>query len=51
MPKERPPHPVSEIPWGHNLVLRIVQSLPESLKGSLPTIEEIEAELGQRGPR
>ena len=25
---------------------KLVQSLPESLKGSLPTIEEIEAEFG-----
>ena len=28
---------------------RLVQSLPEDLKGKLPTIEEIEAELGQNG--
>jgi hypothetical protein len=25
---------------------RLVESLPEGLKGSLPTVEEIEAELG-----
>jgi hypothetical protein len=29
---------------------RLVQSLPEPLKGSLPSIEEIEAELGKKGP-
>lgn len=30
---------------------RLVQSLPEPLKGSLPSIEEIEAELGkEKGP-
>ncbi len=28
---------------------QLVQSLPESLKGSLPSIEEIEAELGREG--
>lgn len=30
---------------------QIVEKLPEELKGSLPTEEEIEAELGVRGPR
>ena len=29
---------------------QIVDRLPEELKGSLPTVEEIEAELGGRGP-
>jgi hypothetical protein len=28
---------------------QIVEKLPEELKGSLPTVEEIEAELGARG--
>ncbi len=28
---------------------RLVQSLPESLKGSLPSIEELEAEFGPEG--
>lgn len=40
----------AQIPWSHNVVLlnketRLVDSLPQELQGSLPTIEEIEAEL------
>jgi predicted nuclease of restriction endonuclease-like (RecB) superfamily len=30
---------------------QITQRLPERLKGSLPTVEELEAELGQKGER
>jgi len=32
--------PVAQIPWGHNILLM------EKVKSSLPTVEEIEAELG-----
>jgi len=43
------PRPVSEIPWGHNII-RLVESLPAGLRGSLPTIKQIEAELkGAKG--
>lgn len=42
------PQPVSEIPWGHNI--RLVESLPAGLCGSLPTITQIEAALkGAKG--
>lgn len=30
---------------------RLVKSLPKQLRGSLPTIAELEAELGQRRPK
>ena len=30
---------------------KLVQSLPDPLKGSLPSIEELEAELGSEEPR
>lgn len=49
---------VGQLPWGHNLVLltrlkdpawrltyQLVSALPEKLQTSLPSIEEIEAEL------
>jgi Uncharacterized conserved protein len=53
---------LAQITWYHNIALcgfqkpigvaewetRLVESLPEELKGSLPTVEEIEAELAQR---
>ncbi len=54
------PQAVSEIPWGHNIVLfqqrdthkpigvseyRLTDALPQELKPSLPTIEELEEEL------
>ena len=44
------------IPWGHNVAkpigvaeweTKIVETLPDNLKGSLPTVEEIEAELAE----
>jgi predicted nuclease of restriction endonuclease-like (RecB) superfamily len=57
---ENLPQAVGEIPWGHNLqyalrdtrkpmgvaAYRLTTSLPKHLKGSLPTIEDLEAELG-----
>ena len=53
---------LAQITWYHNIALcgfqkpigvakwetRLVESLPEDLKGSLPTVEEIEAELARR---
>jgi hypothetical protein len=39
--------PIGVSGWG----TRIVEKLPEDLKGSLPSVEEIEAELGAQGRR
>ena len=47
------PQLVAETPWGHNLFLiedlrygaRLAESLPPKLRGSLPSPEQIEAEL------
>ena len=36
---------IFQIPWWHNIVI-ITRSLPDEFKSSLPSIEEIEAELG-----
>ncbi len=53
------PQAASEIPWFHNVVLiekpvgvaryvtKLVESLPKELAGQLPSIEQIEAELGK----
>ena len=59
-PQKKLPQPVAELPWGHNTLLlkakpigvaewetKIVETLPDNLKGSLPTVEEIEAELAE----
>jgi hypothetical protein len=53
--------PIAQIPWGHNILgeyalrdihkpigisdYELIRALPENLKSSLPTVEEIEAEL------
>lgn len=40
---------VGQIPWGHNiLLLQKLETLPDELKGSLPSIEQIEQELETR---
>jgi hypothetical protein len=55
-PQKKLPQPVAELPWGHNITkpigvaeweTKIVETLPDNLKGSLPTVEEIEAELAE----
>jgi hypothetical protein len=44
-PSATSPKPIGVAEWE----TQIVEKLPEELKGSLPTAEEIEAELGVRG--
>jgi hypothetical protein len=59
-PQKKLPQAVAGLLLGHNILLleakpigvaewetKIVETLPENLKGSLPTVEEIEAELAE----